>query len=110
MYFGWGAPGRMQAGREEQASRPLQKRLQGPRRLIMCLHAQYLRADKNQFDGDSLDMGSLECTLVVSRLGGCRLDVRDGVTPLAKKPARVAPLGHSVQTPCLLQVSPSAPS
>jgi len=29
-----------------QASRPLQKRLQGPRRLIMCLHAQYLRADK----------------------------------------------------------------
>ena len=59
-----------------QASRPLQKRLQGPRRLIMCLHAQYLRADKNQFDGDSLDVMSLECTLFESRLGGCRLDVR----------------------------------
>ena len=50
------------------ASRPLHKKPQGSRRLVMCVHTQYLRADKSQFDGDSLDMRGLECTWL--RLAG----------------------------------------
>ena len=51
-----------------QASRPLHKKPQGPRRWVMCVHTQYLRADKNQFDGDSLDVRGLEYTWL--RLAG----------------------------------------
>jgi len=96
-------PGRM------QASRPLQKRLQGPRRWVMCSHAQYLRADRNQFDGDSLDMMSFECTFGGPRPGR-NLDVRRWRHGFCKKTAKAAPLGHPMQSGSSPVVSPTAPS
>ena len=101
--IGRSLPGRM------QASRPLQKRLQGPRRLIMCSHAQYLRADKNQFDGDSLVVMCLECTFGGPRPGRS-LDVRRWRHGFCKKTAKAAPLGHPMQSGSSPVVSPTAPS
>jgi len=92
-----------------QASRPLLKKPQGSRRLFVCSRTRYLRADKNQFDDDSLDMRSLACTFGGSRPGRS-LDVRRWRHVFCKKTAKAAPLGLWLPLRHLLQVSPSAPS